>query len=523
MTCFSCNLRGVNTVSSLAKPFVLNRAPRSFIVIHGDDDARTITKIIWSLIGASDIKLENIAEKQDIIQKSSDALLTIIAINEGDSPLVRTDIEVAENPDLIGDVMGIAREADTNRRMELLGAGFDSVFNMEMIQHPDFKQILIHKLAKARVRQTNRIMQEEYRRFRAALTASSSAFIVLDHDRRIVFVSEHYKRAYPALRSTLIRGLPVMEAFELARMEQGLMEDDPRYPPIKKFWETLNGQVEFIMDNGRIWRIKAAPLSEGQGTIITTTDISELIAQQKVIEEKSRQLAEALEKEQEASTLQKQFIGMVSHEFRTPLAIIDGNAQLIQRLGSDSGSEIQSRCKTMRSAVSRLVHMMESVLSSNMLKTGRLDPDPAPFDLGELITELCDEQAALSHPNVVTYNVSGLKGHVILDRKMMTLVITNLLGNAVKFSRDQPRIHISAAHDDTGALIIDVTDNGVGIPENELDRIFDRYYRASTSVGIAGTGIGLNLVQDLLNLQGGQITVRSQIGKGTCFTMSFKS
>lgn len=512
----------METSSSLSKPFVLNRAPRPYIVIHGDDEAKTVSKIIWSLAGRADIKFENSIDYQDFIEKSSDALLIIIAINGNDPDYIRTSLDVTRNPDLIGDVVGIARDADTTRRIELLGAGFDSVFNMEMIQHPDFKRILGHKLEKAGIRQTNRIMQEEYRRFRAALTASPDAFIVLDAERRIFFVSEHYKRAYPALATKLVRGLPVMEAFELARIEQGVTDDDPRFLPMKHFWETLHGQAEFTMENGRIWRIKAAPLSEGQGTIVTTTDISELVAQQKVIEDKSRLLAEALEKEQEASTLQKQFIGMVSHEFRTPLAIIDGNAQRIQRLSGNDIDMIHGHCKTMRSAISRLVHMMESVLSSNMLKTGKLDPHMEPFDLGALIVELCEEQMVLSRPGAMTSDVSGLRGDVVLDRKMMTLIIGNLLGNAVKFSRNNPEIHIAARHDDHGAVVMTVADNGIGIPENELARIFDRYYRASTAIGIAGTGIGLNLVQDLSRMQGGEIAVESEVEKGTRFTLRFE-
>lgn len=505
--------------SRLSQPFVLNRAPRPYIIIHGDDAERSLTKMIWSLLGAADIKIENTQEKQEIKEKSLDSFLIIIAIDGAQQEILEYGAEIARDSNLIGDVMAVAPEADTARRVEILARGYDSVFNFDMVQHPDFKNILHQKIEKARVRYTNRIMKEEYRRFRAALTASPDAFIVLDSDRRVFFVSEHYKRAYPALGAKLVRGLPVMEAFEIARVEQGVGDTDPRYLPMKKFWEKLHGETEFAMENGRIWRIKAAPLMDGQGTIVTTTDITEIVNQQKVIEEKSRQLAEALEKEQESSALQKQFIGMVSHEFRTPLAIIDGNAQLIQRAQADAIADIHNRCKIMRSAVSRLVHMMESVLSSNLLKTGRLDPEPEPFDLGTLVVELCEEQAALSQPDVITWDVTGLKGDVVLDRKMMTLIITNLLSNAVKFTRENPRIHVAAAHTAPGQITLDVSDNGVGIPEDELDKIFTRYYRASTSSGIAGTGIGLNLVQDLLALQDGKIAVKSQIGQGTHFTL----
>lgn len=478
----------------------------------------TITKIIWAAAADMGVEIQNINDIQILKEKSSDSLLTVIAIREDADIAVGT--ELARNMGLIGDIIGVDPAADTGRRARLLSAGFDSVFNLEMIESPDFKGILQHRLGKARIRQTNSIMQEEYRRFRAALTASPDAFIVLDSNRRIFFVSEHYKRAYPALAQKLVRGLPVMEAFEIARIEQGVTDSDPRYPAMKAFWEKLHGEVDFPMENGRTWRIKAAPLADSQGIIITTMDMTEILRQKREIEEKSRQVTEALEKEREASALQKQFIGMVSHEFRTPLAIIDGNAQMIQRL--NAGQEAQARCKTIRSAVSRLVHMMESVLSSSMLKTGRLEVDPEEFDLGALVQELCEEQADLAQPGTVTWDISGLKGNVVLDRKMMTLILTNLLSNAIKFTPQNPRVHVSAAHT-AGGIAIAVTDNGVGIPSGEIERIFERYYRASTSTGIPGTGIGLNLVQNLLELQGGSIMVESRVGEGTRLTLNLQN
>lgn len=478
-----------------------------------------ITKVIWAAAADMGVEIQNINDIQTLKCKSLDSLLTVIAIHDDTDIAVGT--ELGRNMGLIGDIIGIDRTADTGRRARLLPAGFDSVFNLEMIESPDFKGILQRSLGKARIRQTNSIMQEEYRRFRAALTASPDAFIVLDSDRRIFFVSEHYKRAYPALAQKLVRGLPVMEAFEIARIEQGVTDDDPRYPAMKAFWETLHGEVDFPMENGRTWRIKAAPLADSQGIIITTMDMTEILRQKREIEGKSRQVAEALEKEREASTLQKQFIGMVSHEFRTPLAIIDGNAQMIQRL--NAGQEAQTRCKTIRSAVSRLVHMMESVLSSSMLKTGRLDVEPEEFDLGALVQELCEEQADLSRPGAITWDVSALTGNVVLDRKMMTLILTNLLSNAIKFTPENPQIRVSAGHEPGGGIVIEVADNGVGIPPAEIEHIFERYYRAPTSRGIPGTGIGLNLVRDLMELQGGSVRVESAVGQGTRLTLNLQN
>lgn len=521
---FSCTLVFVIMDPAKPRPFALNRKPQSYVLVYGDNADKEASKLVWSILAACDIKIENINNIQELKDKSLDSILTFIVIEDN---FQNNEIcsFLKETPDLIGAVFGLAYEADTDRRVQLMAAGFDAIFNRHMVQSPDFKTIILGKIEKARIHQTNRIMQEEYRRFRAALTASPDALIVFDNERRIFFVSEHYKRAYPNIADRLVRGVPVAEAFELARQEEGITLDDPRYNLLKNFWENLSGQIEFMSDigryKGRTWRLKAAQLMDGQGTIVTTTDVTDIQRRKQEIEETSRQLAESLQKEQEASALQKQFIGMVSHEFRTPLAIIDGHAQVILRRDLDMDS-IRDRAKTIRSAVSRLVHMMESILSSNILKTGRMDPDPEKFNLGDLIQELCEEQAELAKTHAITWDTAKIQNPVTLDRKMMTLILTNLISNAVKFTKESPKITVRAMTEGN-EITIEVIDNGIGIPEEELGKVFERYYRASTSTGIPGTGIGLNLVQDLLHLQKGRIGVESRVGVGTRFTINLRN
>ncbi|MDB5491033.1 MAG: his Kinase domain protein [Micavibrio sp.] len=518
---FSSNLNAVNNDSMQYTPFILNRKPVRYVLIYGDDPERSVGKLIWSILASPDHELKNIDNIQDLIDYSSSSILTIIVMDQA-----RKNIElgqkISSNPGFVGEVIAFDDVADLGGRMDLMAKGFDQAFSRESLEQQSFNTILLKKVEKAKNRQVNLIMQEEYRRFRAALTASPDAFIVLDSDRRIFFVSEHYKRAYPNVGKHLVRGLPIIEAFELGRVEQGIVEGSENYEKLSQFWRQLNGYVEFTMPDERTWRIKAAPLADGQGTIITTVDVTDVLANKKELEIKSAQLAEALHKEQESSALQKQFIGMVSHEFRTPLAIIDGHAQMLERQEKLDPVNVKARCKTIRSAVSRLVHMMESVLSSNMLKTGHMDPDPAPFNLGQLITELCTEQADLFRQDAIFWDVSGLKNPVVLDSKMMTLIISNLLSNAVKFSSDNPRIDVTA-RSEGDAITISVADNGIGIPDNEIPQIFDRYFRATTSTGIPGSGIGLNLVKSLVSLQKGSIRVESRVGQGTTMTLHLRN
>ncbi len=496
-----------------------------YILVYGDDDQKEATKLIWSSLAGIDIKIKNINDIQSLKELSLGSILTFIVIGDHGENAEICEV-LNREPGLIGDIVGMDYEADTDRRIHLIASGFDTVFNRQMAQSIDFKMIVLRKIEKARIRQTSRIMQEEYRRFRAALAASPDALIVFDDQRRIFFVSEHYKRAYPNIADRLVRGVSLIDALEMALTEEGVTPQDPRYNLLKNFWESLTGQIEFTSNTGRYvgrtWRMKAAPLMDGQGTIVTTTDITSIQKSKQEIEEKSQQLEVSLKNEQEASQLQKQFIGMVSHEFRTPLAIIDGHAQVMIRRDDIGKESVKERCKTIRSAVSRLVNMMESVLSSNLLKTGRMDPDPEEFDLRALIHELCEEQRELEKNHIIQCDNLNLPGPVRLDRKMMTLILTNLISNAVKFTQESPLIEVFARTDGEN-IIIEVQDNGVGIPQEEQEKVFERYYRASTSVGIPGTGIGLNLVQDLLKAQGGQITLSSRPGGGSKFTISLRN
>jgi signal transduction histidine kinase len=209
---------------------------------------------------------------------------------------------------------------------------------------------------------------------------------------------------------------------------------------------------------------------------------------------------------------------MVSHEFRTPLTIIDGNAQIIQkRWDTLPEDQRQKKLRTIRSAVSRLINMMEGVLSSNMLRTGKLEIIPEKLDLARLVYDIAEEQRELTNNVVVDYILDDLPEFLVFDKRVVTLIVSNLISNAIKFSPRGPELRIKGWIEG-GHILIRVADNGIGIPENELDKIFERYYRATTSSGIPGTGIGLSLVKDLVELHGGGIEVKSRQGEGTRIT-----
>ena len=500
-----------NTAKSTNKPV---------LIVHEAAPDSPLGKSVWALMAGHEIRFLSTKTTEELHKEAPGAALIILsAFSPGDESCQIATL-LAANPAVTADLMGFAPNASVEERIKFLTYGFDYAFNDEFMKFPDFRKVILKKLEKGRMRLDSRVQNEEYRRFRASLSASSDAFLILDENNKIFFVSQHYKRAYPRSENLLIRGLDITDAFEALAQEQGILSHETRYHELKYFWNNLEGTQEFETADGRIWRMKASKLDDGQGTIITTTDITLYKIQKQELEKASAELNDSLHNEKEASLLQKQFVNMVSHEFRTPLTIIDGHAQLLHRKATEvSPDDIRKRAKTIRSAVSRLVTMMEGVLSSNMLKTGNLEIIPEQIDLRSFARDLCDDHSELSRGHKITLDCAGLPGLVNVDRKITSLILTNLLSNAIKYTKDNPQIILSLDAKDNW-LKISVKDNGIGVPYDELPRIFERYFRASTATGIPGTGIGLSLVKDLVALYQGKIEVNSEIGQGTEFTVN---
>lgn len=230
-------------------------------------------------------------------------------------------------------------------------------------------------------------------------------------------------------------------------------------------------------------------------------------------------VAEALRTEKSLSAQQRQFVSMVSHEFRTPLSIIDAGARgLEKRRKRFSESEIDDRLTKIRSAVSRLIRLMESTLIASKLDAGFTKITEAPVDLRAMIGTVVDEFALIASGTHIARDVDSAPDTFLGDEALIYSLLNNLLSNAIKYSPNEPEIAIRCeARGDW--LHLAVSDNGVGIPPDEIARIGEKFYRASTSTGIAGTGLGLALAFQIVHLHDGRIEIDSTPGIGTTFSV----
>jgi PAS domain S-box-containing protein len=237
---------------------------------------------------------------------------------------------------------------------------------------------------------------------------------------------------------------------------------------------------------------------------------------------KANELEEALGKEKELNRLQKEFVSMASHEFRTPLAIIDSSAQRLKsrinknKLTPDDAVE---RVETIRGAVQRMTRLMESTLSVARVESGKVKIEFESCDIAKIMQEVCTAQQEVAKNPIAISGLADLPEAIQGDASSLEQMFTNLISNAVKYTPDGSTIEVTGSTQDHH-VVISVHDHGIGIDEEDMDRIGERFFRAKSSTGIEGTGIGLNLVKILVEEHGGTIQVKSAKDKGSTFTIS---
>ncbi|MEZ5933717.1 MAG: ATP-binding protein [Alphaproteobacteria bacterium] len=235
--------------------------------------------------------------------------------------------------------------------------------------------------------------------------------------------------------------------------------------------------------------------------------------------EKTRQLEAALEAEKSLNDLQRSFVSMASHEFRTPLAIIDGVARRLGRHGTTlTAEDMTGHVRKVHNAVTRMTRLIESTLAAARMDAGQIVIEPVDSDIGAIVRSCCERQQELSPEHDIHLEITGLPDVIRADPSALDQIFTNLLSNAVKYAPDDPLINVRAWRE-ADDVLVSVRDHGLGMDEEDLGKLFQRFFRAKTSTGITGTGIGLNLIRTLIDRHEGEIGVTSGLGEGTEFTV----
>ncbi len=258
-----------------------------------------------------------------------------------------------------------------------------------------------------------------------------------------------------------------------------------------------------------------------RAVVVFQNNAIDLAQNRHALVQQATMLQEKLTEEQRLTLLQRNFVSMASHEFRTPLSIIDGHAQRLismrERLTAD---ELAERARKIRSAVSRMTQLIDNLIGSARLIDGRIDLyyHPTQVDIVPLLHDVCHLHRELTPHAQLIERLGPAALPVHGDATLLRQVFGNLLSNAVKYSPDGGLIRVSASRE--GAQIaIAIEDQGIGVPEKDRQRVFERYYRGSNTSGIGGSGVGLYLVRTIVDLHKGAVALDSREGKGCRFTV----
>jgi two-component system phosphate regulon sensor histidine kinase PhoR len=227
-------------------------------------------------------------------------------------------------------------------------------------------------------------------------------------------------------------------------------------------------------------------------------------------------------KEKEIARLKSDFVSNVSHELKAPLASIKAYVEMLQDGEVTDEAEKREFLATIAGETDRLAGLVESILNLSRLESGLVPINKTDIEVAEVlqdVVEVMTPQAGKRGVEVsadlapVFFRVNG-------DRDMLHQAVLNVVSNAIKYTPEGGSVRIASFLEDS-TVVVSVQDSGYGIPEDELEKIFEKFYRARLSGRVsAGTGLGLPLVKHVIeNVHGGNITVESTVGKGTTFRL----
>ncbi|MCG3167126.1 MAG: Adaptive-response sensory-kinase SasA [Bacteroidia bacterium] len=285
---------------------------------------------------------------------------------------------------------------------------------------------------------------------------------------------------------------------------------------LRNVFKGVSTSFEFEYRNNH-YLLNAVPMPDARGRVRQILVVEQNVTKQKNAENEIRK---SLEKEKELNELKSRFVSMASHEFRTPLSTILSSVSLVQKYdGPENEEKREKHITRIKSAVNNLTGILNDFLSLDKLETGKVENNPVEFDIVKFAEEMTEEmQAVAKKGQQIIYKHKGKKTTVIADKHILKNILHNLLSNASKYSNEDTEINFNTISDKTN-LKIEVCDKGIGIPVEEQQHMFERFFRAKNATNIGGTGLGLNIVKKYTELLDGKIEFESKSGEGTIFTI----
>jgi signal transduction histidine kinase len=347
---------------------------------------------------------------------------------------------------------------------------------------------------------------ERISKLEAVLASISEGLLILDADGRIESLNPPAREIFGPIGDGIILGqrLDDEQSGQWPLGVRAVVEAlAPVVQALRRGESCRDIEIELSSQGRRILSFSATPLCDGYGGSAGGVVVIHDVTTQRDI-----------------ARMKDELLSVTSHDLRTPLTVLRGQAQLLQRALRQNGSEqLQNRIDLMLSQTDRLTNMLNRLLDLTKVEAGRLDLRLERMDLVSLIRTLVSSIGALSANHCITVQApQRLEGD--WDEGRLGQVLQNLITNAIKYSPAGGSITIAAVSDDR-EVRVSVCDTGVGIPASDLPHVFDRFYRVAGTSGLEGSGLGLYICQGIVAAHGGRIWAESDgPGGGATFTFA---
>jgi two-component system phosphate regulon sensor histidine kinase PhoR len=347
----------------------------------------------------------------------------------------------------------------------------------------------------ARLRELVERLSVESARRESILASMVEGVLAVDGNLRITFCNDSFRRVV-ATSESVPEGRPLVEVLrdpELLSMFTRVLESR----------EPMKQRVRLVGAEGRSFEIQVTPLtgSVRGGSISIFYDITDL---------------ERLER------IRRDFVANVSHELRTPLTAISGYAETLLEGALEDHENNRKFVEIIKTHAIRLSNIASDLLALSELESERPVVESKPFSVraaAETAIKIVEPAAQLRGVTIIRGDL--VEAEVLTERGRLEQALVNLLDNAVKFNRPGGEVRLQVTREAGDKIRITVADTGIGIPSTDLSRIFERFYRVdkARSRDMGGTGLGLSIVKHVVERMNGTVSVESQVGKGSIFTV----
>lgn len=243
----------------------------------------------------------------------------------------------------------------------------------------------------------------------------------------------------------------------------------------------------------------------------------EVALRNKELEKVIEQLKKTIDKEKELNQLKTRFISLASHEFKTPLSAILTSTELIVKYADlDNKIKREEHLTKVKTMINYLNGMLDDFLTLENIEAGNIKPNFSQFKFNKVVKDIIKQIKPFLKVKQTLNFENNIDETIYQDPKILKILLTNLLYNAIKYSDEDGKINVKISTDKNN-IYLNIKDNGIGIPENEQNLIFNRFFRAKNAVYYPGTGIGLNIVKGYITSLKGSISFKSTENKGTVF------